>query len=891
MNKPRILYMTDKFKVSQGYEPAFSRILGKAGIYRNSVILADIYGLVTKPLKKYGNESTWKADIEKLDAIRQAFDQRIAVIRPTHIVVSCPAILAVLADGDIGIASIEKMRGGVYDYKGIPTIVVYPITAIHRNIDERLITSDDGEEVDKQEPYRIKHGATTLQWDWQKVGRFVAGKTRKTPTFQYSITRTIDDCFAARDFLTQCSVVATDIETGYHPPTITCIGYTGLHPSGKVHTFVFPFVDESKPNNLFWQSEDDHMIAWSCVRDINESPSIKAMQNGNYDCSYFIRDAIPVTNYFLDSQYMWWSMYPELPKRLDYISSVLLDDYQYWKDDIKGSKQDSASGSPERYWRYCGKDCHNTLFNSLLLLKLLAANPVMAENYRATMYRLFTSLRMCMRGLKVDFKRMDYHRENLHEEMERKIAQVRFLIDEPEFNINSSDHKKSLLYDVFGLPERNSRGKLVNQKTRKIKTNAPSAGKIPLRIAKAEHPLFRYIIETMEDAMEPRVQMSNIFGHPDDTKPFGVRGGMFIPTGRVRTTLNPVGTEMTRFNSKESNFWDGGNLQNIRSDYKDWIVPDENHIFLDVDFSQSDDVFIGYESQDLEKIKVIESGLDGHSVHGELFFGVPYDEIVAGKKAGDPRIIHPIKGIRQNSKRIVHGTNFQMAAFTLYVTMGREAVVASAEILGFADAASWPEEKLVNLCGRLMMKYRKRYPRLNKTEWYAEIARDLKSHGRLTNAFNFTRTFLGDPNDNGTQREATSFYGQSNTAGNMNRVAEEIDWGRIPESYRDGLNPDRKDKPRQMSYESHGFGFSLQVHDNYLAQLNLKNPNWKEAAHNLLYVMRRPVIIHGREVRVGVEADIGIRWGKSMLSWNGNDPNDIEGIVAKLKSNERILVS
>ena len=104
---------------------------------------------------------------------------------------------------------------------------------------------------------------------------------------------------------------------------------------------------------------------------------------------------------------------------------------------------------------------------------------------------------------------------------------------------------------------------------------------------------------------------------------------------------------------------------------RDILVADKDCILIDVDYSQSDDVFMGYESNDANKIKVIESGVDGHAVHGELFFKMPYDDIVAGKKAQDPKIVHPIYGVRQLSKRIVHGTNFQMAAITLFMTMGQ----------------------------------------------------------------------------------------------------------------------------------------------------------------------------------------------------------------------------
>lgn len=880
----RILYMTDKFGVSDGYKPAFERLLNKAGIRREQVILAHIYNLVPKPLKKYGNESTWKFDVEQLDKIKAAFVQRLRAIRPALVVVSDPAILGVLAGGDRRLATLEKMRGGVYMFDGFRCIVTYPITAIHQRVDTRIIANDDTGEEDKQDPYQVKDGAQILQWDWQKVGRFYHGKERKLPEFRYSVCRTLDDLRAAKRFLSESVCISTDIETGNYPAQITCVGYTGLLSDGRIHSFVIPFTDRSKESGCFWDSEDDHLVAWMTVCEINEYEAVKAMQNGAYDCSYFIRDRAPVRNYLLDSQYMWWSLYMELPKRLDFITSILCDNYQFWKDDIKGEENESEAQNMESYWRYNAMDCYFTMCNSLYLLRLLSTNKGMQYVYNDALMRLFSGLAISMRGMKVDWDKRDYHRKNLEREMEEKARLVQFMLDDHEFNVSSSAHKKSLLYDLFGLRERTARGRYVDPNKPAKGLNAPSSGKIPLKLAKSEHPLFRYIIETIEDALEPRVQLSNIFGYSDDTKPFGVRGGLFLPTGRFRTALNPCGTETTRFSSKKSNFWDGGNAQNIRKDYRDWIVADENHFFLDVDYSQSDDVFIGYESQDAEKIRVIESGVDGHSLHGELFFGMPYDRIVAGKKVGDPLIVHPITGVRQLSKRVVHGTNFQMAAQTLYVTMGREAVVAAAELLGHYDAASWSEDRLIQLCGTFMAKYRAKYPRLTKKEWYKEIADQLHRTGSVTNAFGITRNFLGNPGDNGTQREATAFIGQSDTAGNMNRVMYEIDHGWIPKEFRDGPNPDRYAKPLRMSYESHGFAFFMQVHDNFVSQLNLNHPNWREAASNLLHVMNRPIIIHGREVRIAAEAEIGIRWGKHMLEWDGKNPRDIEGIVARLKS-------
>lgn len=882
----RILYMMDKFGISQGYKPAFDRMMKLSGIPRSAVILDDIYKLVEKPLIRKGQEKIWRFDPEKLPRIREILDLRIKSLKPTLIVVSCPAVLGVLADGDQRLATLEKMRGGVYYYRGIPCIVVYPVTAIHQRVDSRIVENEDGES-DTQTPYKVKDGYQILLWDWSKVGRYYQGKQRRLPEFRYSICRTLEDCYAARDYLTkECVLIAEDCETGNYPPGLTCNGYAGLHKSGAIHAFVIPLFDEFAPGGTFWASEDDHAIALSVIRDINECDIIKALQNGAYDASYYIRDQLGLKNFFLDAMIMWWSRYMELPKSLDFISSVLNDSFQYWKDDIKGEeneKLETRAGNMERYWRYNALDCYYTLTNCLYLLQIMSKNPQMQFNYNDAMMRMFSGLKMSIRGIKADFKRMAEHRADLIAAMDKGVERLRYMIDDPEFNVNSSDQKKSLLYDVFGLRERTARGRYYDPNKPKTRENTPSAGKIPVKLAKAEHPLFRFILDVMDSALEPRVQMSNIFGYPDESAPRGVRGGLYLPTKRFRYALNAVGTETTRFSGKKSNFWDGGNPQNIRSEYKDWLIADEDHIILDVDYSQSDDVFIAYESQDPDKIAVIESGDDVHSRNGELFFGIPYEKIVEGKRNKEKWCIDPIIGVRQNSKRAGHGSNFQMAAMTLYVTMGREAVIACAEVLGHPDAASWDQERLVNLCGLLMGKYRKRYRRLNKNEWYKEIAQELTT-GKITNCFGVTRWFLGDPADNGTQREATAFYGQSATAGNMNRVMYEIDWGFIPQTFRDGPNPHRYEKPLKMDWKSHGFGFHLQVHDNFVSQLNLKHPRFREAAHNLLHVMNRPVIIHGREVRVAAEAELGLRWGKKMIAWDGK-PETLDSAIAKLKFN------
>lgn len=118
----------------------------------------------------------------------------------------------------------------------------------------------------------------------------------------------------------------------------------------------------------------------------------------------------------------------------------------------------------------------------------------------------------------------------------------------------------------------------------------------------------------------------------------------------------------------------------------------------------------------------------------------------------------------------------------------------------------------------------------------------------------------------------------------MNRSQYEIDFGYIPRHFRDSVNPNYGIKPLQMDLDSHGFRFMIQTHDAFTAQFSLHHPRWREAARNLLTVMERPVIIHGREVSVRTEAELTFRWGHShSVEWKSRNIDDLDRLVQEAR--------
>jgi len=871
-SKMKILYFTDPLGITEGYMPTFVRLLQACKLDIKDVQFANLHKVVDGALKRRGNEKemTLSGDEGVRRAVKTYMDHMIQTVKPNLIVTSCSAALGILNGIIYGADKISKTRGSVYSYRGIPSIIVPPISAIHRQQKTKSVDEDLEDSLEGQgDVYKVKDGYWLWVRDWAKVARYAHGKQRQFPAFQYSVTRTIFDLKQAEHWLHDCVLSSHDLETtgsaeagGY---TISCSGYTGLKPTGEMRTFVIPFADKFQPDGVFWQNDSDFAEAVETVRRINANPSVKVYQNGSYDSAYNITWGMPQHNYQLDTMHMWHALYPELDKSLDVIASILLDDYAYWKQDLKGLKEEKGrqrDRDMERFWRYNGLDCHYTLCSGLLLLRLASGTPEVKFNYANEFPQMLSGLAMTMRGLKADFEKREALRQKLEEQYNANIESFRRLIDDPEFNVNSPQQKAELFYTLLGATPRNAKGKIIKGKTGKGK----SAGKLALRMIATEHPFFKRVSDSMQAAMEPRTQISNVCD-------------VHVATHRMRSSVS-VRTETWRYSSSSSPFWDGTNMQNIRKSMRDWLVADDGYILFDVDYSQSDAVFVAYESNDQKYIKTMSSGQDSHAIHGEFFFKVPYEEIVKGNHKDDPRITHPITGIRNITKRIVHGANFQMAGGTLYVSMGRESVIAAAVKMGYDQALLWDEETLCRFCQALLHRFRGLYPRLSKKGWYGEIAERLKKERKCTNAFGMTRSFIGTPTDSGTQREATAFYGQSDTAGNMNRTMEEIRFGYIPPTFRDGPNAHAKEKPLKLEDKEFGLMTCLQVHDSLVGQLDTRAPRWKEALYNLLLVMERPIIINGHQVSVKTDANVGKHWGKGMIPWKSGDPYDLDRIRA-----------
>ncbi len=766
-------------------------------------------------IRKPKTKNTWICNPEKEGVFHSTLEYYIKMTKCDLIVINDNASLGFMT----GYTSLDLCRGSVYRYNDIPCPVVDRITKVHV----------------------VKHAPWVLLQDLGKIKRWVTKKKKHEPKFNYNVIHNIDTIPACLQFLDKCFVISTDIETV--ADFITCIGFTGLHVDGSIWTYIFPFYNPLKPGNCHWGSIEDEVIAWTAVKTICASPALKVLQNGSYDAAYFIKYNIILHNYIGDTLHLFHSIWCESPKKLNFITSLLVDNCRYWKDENKGDKDERIPSTPdgvERYWRYNGLDCHNTLLCFIFLVSYITKETMAwaLKNYNTEFsLQVGPALAMSMRGAFTNEKRQGSKTIAWLREHTKSLKILRTMVDDPEFNPNSNDQVASLIYDVLGASKIKMKGKK--------KLGERTVDEKVLRLIRIQHPLFAKYIDAIWNTKKPLNNCSK-YGRPSINKS-GKPIGLKLLNNRLMYCYSSAGTETGRFNGKYHQYWIGTNPMNVPDkDVRDMVQADEGYVFFEPDYSQSDNYFVAFECEDPDMMRNVTDDRDTHAVHAEFFFKEPYQKVFDAHQASTDWADHPVTGIRQNTKRIVHGSNYRMAGFTLYVTMGHEAVVSCAKTLGFNDAHLWSRKQLVDICSRLLMSYHKLYKGL--PEWFENSVKEaVKNGNRATCAFGRTRLFFGDlAHDEAIQRELSAYFGQGGTAGNINDTLIKLYY--------------------ESDLESQGLMLMMQTHDSILTQIPEQKLGLGE---KFLTIMEKECTIKERSFTVPVGAKIGYSWGRrGMINWH-----------------------
>jgi DNA polymerase I-like protein with 3'-5' exonuclease and polymerase domains len=454
------------------------------------------------------------------------------------------------------------------------------------------------------------------------------------------------------------------------------------------------------------------MLAHQFVRNLNSSPVPKVFQNGMYDNLYFLRFNVPVCNWLHDTQHLFHSWYSELPKRLDFITAFAVRRIRFWKDD--------SAGSEHNLFEYNARDCWATLTAYMALI--LEVPSWARDNYLLEFPLVFPCLHMEADGLSLDRERFEAGKQKAEAALAEKSARLAKWFGD-KFNPASPDQCKRLL-KVLGMGD------------------VESADAKAMNACAAVHPFNELIVSEILAYRKQAKLLSTYFVWDK------------FWNGRLYYKTNPAGTDTGRLASTESSFWTGLQIQNIPQGkaVKSWIRCDDNWDGLaEGDYAQSEARCVGYMSGCEALIKLVESDKDYHSWNAHKFFGVPYEQVD--------------KSLRNLSKRVNHGSNYNMGPAVLLETMGPKAV-AEARIL-LKLPAKWT---LVQVCQHLLRTYELTYPEVKK-DWYDDIKRTIKLTKKLVSPLGWTRWFFADPSASKPALNAAVAHGPQNlSVGIINRV-------------------------------------------------------------------------------------------------------------------------
>jgi hypothetical protein len=499
-------------------------------------------------------------------------------------------------------------------------------------------------------------------------------------------------------------LLSIDIETYVGDPLrrIHCVGYCGL--------FINPITGVASTHTVVVPFKD--MLAHQFVRKLNASAPGKIFQNGMYDNLYFLRWNVPVNNWLHDTQHMFHSWYSELPKRLDFITAFSVRTIRFWKDD--------SAGDEHNLFEYNARDCWATL-NAYMSL-LLEIPEWARKNYLLEFPLVFPCLHMEADGLSLDRAKFDTAKSSAEAALELQREKLAAWFG-PSFNPASPDQCKRLL-KVLGMGE------------------VESADAKAMNACAAVHPFNELIVSAILAYRKQAKLLSTYFVWEK------------FWNGRLYYKTNPAGTDTGRLASTESSFWTGLQIQNIPQGkaVKSWIQCDNDWEGLaEGDYAQSEARCVGYLSGCEALIELVESDKDYHSWNAHKFFGVPYEAVD--------------KPLRNLSKRVNHGSNYNMGASVLLETMGPKAVAEARTLLKLP--AKWT---LIQVCTHLLKTYESTYPEVKK-DWYDEVKRTIKLTKKLVSPLGWTRHFFADPTTSKPALNAAVAHGPQNlSVGIINRV-------------------------------------------------------------------------------------------------------------------------
>lgn len=638
-------------------------LLKSAGIDRESVYLTNAS---LRPVQ--GDKEKWF--FEKDGRPTQPFLQGLAAlqmdlneIRP-HVVVPVGnyALWALMQH-----QGIQKWRGSIlwsnlFNVKVVPTL--HPAALLH------------GSEQDGEFSGLYQYRPVVI-WDLERVQEQSAFpelrlRPRKLLVNPAGVERRI-----AIDRLREAKRLTFDVET-YGGLRLACCGFGDGDPEWAV---TFAYDGERENLELF--------------RSLLETDTPKVGQNLMYDVTLFDQLGVHPRNIDWDTMIAQHTLLPDLPKGLDFTTSVHTD-IPYYKDEGKVWKfAEDSEAKRYQFFAYNAKDICATTEIAEQQKLLYDEDPDQYEVFRREML-IFDPLRgSTYNGAACDKEML---KAKIRETNAKRLFYQNLLNQEAGYEINakSTPQVKRLLYEERGLPPRYRGGKLSTRQDVLMDLAAKTLDKAAVMVVQ---------VREMRTLLERYYKES-----------------ILSPDGRIRWTFNIGGTKTKRLSCEEPLWGPGLQTQNMPAPSRKMLRPDPGWEFGEFDQVQAEAVVTAYLAEDPIFMDCARTGKDMHRVMACLMLGQPIEmwETI-GKKSI----------IRQQAKRCNHAFDYDMGHVTyMYVVNGE-----------------WdPEDpNSLRIDEKEASRQRNQYMELRPAlpNYWAGIRAELSKTRTLFNCLGWKRLFLG----------------------------------------------------------------------------------------------------------------------------------------------------
>jgi len=187
-----ILILEDKLGISQGYRDHWISLVLGAGLRPEAVTHRSIWrtqvaSMFALLIRKGNRKSPGFNPDPAVQSVVHSWVKGVVEVEKPELILCMDVALLGIVEPAWDIATIDNLRGGVYDYSGTPWLVMTPISAIHTQkrpkdikvMNDGAESKDEWEEEERDpeelfiEPYTIPFGKRILAADLRKAYRIM----------------------------------------------------------------------------------------------------------------------------------------------------------------------------------------------------------------------------------------------------------------------------------------------------------------------------------------------------------------------------------------------------------------------------------------------------------------------------------------------------------------------------------------------------------------------------------------------------------------------------------------------------------------------------------------------------------------------------------------------